>query len=115
MRQSAQRKYQVVETARLFEKREDEIAGAHIVSQIAELFAAVGIVTQILNDRAAIGVPVRFLQLLGWASGYLESNAGLSFVSQSASTSASCDRTEYAPQSAASAMQMQPTISIRRP
>src|SRR6202789_712016 len=42
----------------------DEISGAHVLLEVAEIFIAEGVVAHILHERSAIGVGVGFFQLL---------------------------------------------------
>jgi len=61
--------------------------------KVAEQVAAERVVAQILNDGTAVGVGMSFLEL---ESGNLFSSNGLMASSQAESTTASCERTEYA-------------------
>ena len=61
MRKRAQGESILVEVLRVVDQRLNEVAGADIVSQIAEDLIAERIVTDVLNDAAAVGVSVGVL------------------------------------------------------
>ncbi|GAC1674055.1 MAG: hypothetical protein PVS2B2_07850 [Candidatus Acidiferrum sp.] len=45
-----------IHVARVTQQRENEIAAAHVMRQVAEEVAPVGVVAHILNDGAAVGI-----------------------------------------------------------
>jgi hypothetical protein len=65
VRQGAEREREIVQAAGLTNEGEDEVAGADIVREVAELLAAVRVITEVLDDGTAIRVAVRLFELLG--------------------------------------------------
>ena len=64
VRERAEREGVLVDVVRLAQHRLDEIAGAHVVQQVAEEVAAERVVAEVLNHRAAVGVAARHRQFL---------------------------------------------------
>ena len=63
MRKSADGKRKLIGIAGVAEEIQDEIAGAHVMSKVAERHLAEGIVADVLDDAAAVGVGPGFFQL----------------------------------------------------
>jgi hypothetical protein len=55
----------LVDIPRVTNQRRDEIAGAHVMQQVAEELAAEGVVAEILNHAADVGEAASLLNLLG--------------------------------------------------
>src|SRR5438477_7659185 len=69
VRQGAQGEGEFVKVGRLEDEIDDKISAAHVMSQIAEKFAAERVISDVLNQAAAIGVSMGLAQFLrrgGW-------------------------------------------------
>ncbi len=64
VRESAERKCVFIQRLGIPDQRLNEISGAHIMRQIAEISVAVRIVAHVLKNRSAIGVGMRLFELL---------------------------------------------------
>ena len=85
----SQRKRILVQIVGLGDERENKIAAANIVREIAEELTAEGIVTHVLNDGASIGIGMGLRSCSGVASGNRLKSAGSMPSFQAASIIAS--------------------------